>query len=201
MLDAGHDVEKFAGHVRGAAGTGRCHVDLAGVGLGVGDEFRNGFGRNRRMHQNRHRHPDDAGDRGNVANEIEIEFFEQRGVDRVGHGRQQQRIAVCGGIGHDLGAEIAAGTGPVFGDKGHSEPLGKPLSDQPRGDVDAPARRVGDDDTRRPRRIGLRPTETGSARKHGGTSGQMQKSATQKFHDVPLGRATCGAIPSNGAGF
>ena len=46
-VDAGHHLEQLAGHVREPADAGRRHVDLARIGLGVGDELGNRLGRNR----------------------------------------------------------------------------------------------------------------------------------------------------------
>ena len=46
MSHAGHGFEQFAGDVLRAADAGGGHVELAGVGLGVGDELGNGLGRN-----------------------------------------------------------------------------------------------------------------------------------------------------------
>ena len=46
-VDAGHHLEQLAGHMGAGAGAGRRHVDLARIGLGVGDELRDRLGRNR----------------------------------------------------------------------------------------------------------------------------------------------------------
>ena len=42
---AGHRLEQLAGKMSGAAVARRCHVDLAGIGLGVGDELDDGLRR------------------------------------------------------------------------------------------------------------------------------------------------------------
>ena len=93
-VDAGHHLEQLAGHMRRAPVAGRRHVDLARVGLGVGDELGNGLGRNRRIHLHDVGHAHDARDRRDVADEIEIELVVERRVDRVAATDQEQRVAV-----------------------------------------------------------------------------------------------------------
>jgi hypothetical protein len=125
------------------------------------------------MHKNDLRHANDASNRRDVADEVEIELLVKRGVDRVGDCGQEQRIAVRGRIHDRLGADVAASARPIFGDERLSEPLGKPLTDQARGDVDPAAGGKADDDTHRPRRIGLPPRYTRYGRKRGSSRGQL----------------------------
>ena len=108
------------------------------------------------MQQDDHRHADDAGDRGDVADEVELQIIVERGVDRVRHGGEQQRVAVGRGADHGLGADIAAGAGAVFDHEGLPEPLVEPLADQPRRDVDAAAGGKTGNDAHRPGRVILR---------------------------------------------
>ena len=96
MFDAGHHLEQLAGDMGRGPVAGRRHVDLARIGLGVGDELGNGLGRNRWIHHHDIGRADDAGDRRDVADEIEIELVVERRVDRVRRTDQQQRIAVGG---------------------------------------------------------------------------------------------------------
>jgi hypothetical protein len=49
------------------------------------------------------------------------------------------------------------------------------LTDQAPDYVDTPASGKADDDAHRPRRIGLRPSETRDCRQRGSAGGQMQK--------------------------
>jgi hypothetical protein len=44
-VDAGHHLEQLESDMGRRSDTVRCHVDLAWTGLGVGDQFRNGLGR------------------------------------------------------------------------------------------------------------------------------------------------------------
>ena len=46
-VDAGHHLEQLAGHMGRGPDAGRRHVDLARIGLGIGDELGNRLGRNR----------------------------------------------------------------------------------------------------------------------------------------------------------
>ena len=45
-VDAGHHPEQLAEYVAGTPNAGRRHVDLARIGLGIGNELGNRFGRN-----------------------------------------------------------------------------------------------------------------------------------------------------------
>ena len=49
-VDAGHHLEQLAGHMVRASDAGRRQVDLARIGLGIGDELGNRLGRNRWIH-------------------------------------------------------------------------------------------------------------------------------------------------------
>ena len=86
-------------------------------------------------------HADDARDRRDVADEIEIEFLVERRVDCVRRADQEQCIAVRGRAHDRLGGDIAASTRPVLDDERLAEPLRQPLTDQARDDVGRAARR------------------------------------------------------------
>ena len=76
QIRTGHHLEIFADDVRGRTVAARAHRDLAGIGLGIGDEFRDSFRRNCGIHLHELRHPDDAADRRGVTDEIEVERLE-----------------------------------------------------------------------------------------------------------------------------
>jgi len=118
---------------------------------------------------------DDACDRRDVADEIEIEFFVKRRVDSIRGSDKKQRIAVWGSVNDRLGTDVATGTRPVFDNEWLSETLGKPLTYQPRSDVGRAARRGRDDPAHRASRI----IECHSASQKGGRSssgsGELQK--------------------------
>jgi len=65
-----------------------------------------------------------AGDRRDVADEIETKLFVQRGIDRVRRGDQEERVAIGGRTDDRLGADITAGTRPIFDDEWLTKPLG-----------------------------------------------------------------------------
>src|SRR5262245_15610328 len=58
----------------------RRHADLARIGLGIGDELGDRLGWNRWIDHHDFGHPDDARDRRDVAQEIEIEVAVKRRV-------------------------------------------------------------------------------------------------------------------------
>ena len=62
-LHAGHHLEQLAGQMDRGAVAGRRHVDLAGIGLGVGDELGDGLRRHVGIDLHHVRHADDAADR------------------------------------------------------------------------------------------------------------------------------------------
>jgi hypothetical protein len=66
------------------------------------------------MYHHHVRRADDAGDGRDVAQEIEIEFFVERGVNGIRRTGQEKRIAVGLRADDRLGAQIAASARPVF---------------------------------------------------------------------------------------
>lgn len=102
------------------------------------------------------RHADDAANRCDVANEIEIELLVERRVDRVGRADQQKRVAVRWRIHDAFGGDIATGARPVVNDNLLTEPLGEPLRHHPRSNVGRTASGKSNDQAHRPRRVGLR---------------------------------------------
>ena len=70
-VDAGHHLEQLAGDMERTPGAARRHVDLARIGLGIGDELRDRLGGKRWIDQHDKGPAHDAGDRRDVPNEIE----------------------------------------------------------------------------------------------------------------------------------
>ena len=115
-----------------------------------------------------------AADRLEMLREPDLEILEQAFVDRGGEQRQQQRVAVGRGARDHLGAEIAAGPGPVLDDELLAEYVAHALSDHPRQDVGRAAGCKSDHHPDRPGGIGAlrqrcaRPYDcTGSGAKYG----------------------------------
>src|SRR6516164_9030116 len=95
-VDPGHHLEQLAGNMGPGADASRCHADLARTGFSVGDEFGNGLGRYRRIHHDHTGKADEARDRRDVTDEMEIEFVVERRVDRLCRTDHEQRVAVSG---------------------------------------------------------------------------------------------------------
>src|SRR6266540_4017088 len=96
-----------------ASNLARRHVDLAWISLGISDELRDRASWNRWIHQHDVGHDNNAGDRRDVADEIEVELVIECRVDRVRGGGQEESVAV-GRRAHDrLGADIGAATRPL----------------------------------------------------------------------------------------
>src|SRR6266478_3110365 len=100
-----------------ASVAGRGHVDLARIGPGIGDEFRNSLGRNRWMDHHDVRYSDDAADRGNVTDKIVIELVVERCVDRSPWTDQEKRISVRRCLCDRFHSDIGASPGSVLDDE------------------------------------------------------------------------------------
>src|SRR5262245_62765425 len=116
----------------------------------------------------------DAGDRRNIADEIEIQLVIQCRVDCVRRSAEEERVAVWWRTHDRLSAQISASAAPVLYDKWLAEPFREPLTDQTREDVGRAAGAPPDDDAHRPRRIGLRPCRTRHLRQRGSARGELQ---------------------------
>src|SRR5262245_2378697 len=113
----------------------RCHIDLARIGLGIIDELRNRLGWNRGMNHHDVDRAQQACDRFNITNEIEIKLGIERRVDRVRRRDEKECVAVGGRPYDRLRADIAAGTWPVLDNELLTEPLRQALTDHAGDDV------------------------------------------------------------------
>ena len=112
--DAGGARKIFAGDVARGAGAGGAEIDLAGIGLGVGDQLGHGLGRERGIHHQRIRRIADHADRRKILARIVADILVERRSDRQRAGiAEQQRVAVGIALRHRLGADGAAGAGAV----------------------------------------------------------------------------------------
>src|SRR5262245_20614152 len=186
-VDPGHHLEQLAGHMGRGADTARRHVDLARIGLGVSDEFGDCLSWHRWIDHYDKGHDNNAGDRCNVADEIEVELVIERRVGRACVGPDhEQRVAVRRRAHDRLGADIATRARPVLDHEWLAKPLRQPLTHQTGDDVGRSAWGEWGDDAHRPRRISLRPRDARQSRQRGGARGQMQEFAAGKFHNTPL---------------
>ena len=117
------------------ADAGRAEIELAGIGFGIGDELRNGHDRKRRIYHQHMGHAHDAGDRLDVADEIEGKLLIERVIDRVGGNDLEQRIAVRWGLNDRLGSEIATAPGRFSTMNGWPSRSGSQVAHQPSQDV------------------------------------------------------------------
>ena len=182
MFDPGHHFEQFAGDVDRRADAARSIADLAGIGLHVADELGDGLRRKRWIDLHDERVADDARDRRDVADEVEIELVVEGGVDRIRRRDEQQRIAIRRRTDGGFGGDIGGCARPVFDDKLLAEPLGQPLTDETRSNVGGAAGGKPDHQAHRPRRVGLRLCDARYERQRGGAYRQMQEFAAGKFH-------------------
>ena len=150
-VDAHRDVEQRAGEVRRRPGSGRAVLHLRLVGLGVGDEFLEIVGRQRRARNHQHRQIDEQADRRKIGRGVVGRIFVERLVLGVGADiAQHELVAVRRGLRDARRAGHAAGAADVFDDDLLLQDLGKPRADDARDDVGGAAGRVGHDHGERP---------------------------------------------------
>ena len=165
-----------------AADAGRRHVELARIGLGVGDELGNGVGRNGRIDLHHQRDDVDATDRDDVREEVEVEFVVQRGVDGVLRVDQQKGIAIARRTGHEFGRDIAGRAGAGLDDELLAELVRHELGDQAGRDVGRTAGGLPNDEFDRMCRIGLGASDTGRGWHQGGGARKLEKAAALNRH-------------------
>src|SRR5262245_8767183 len=181
-VEAGHHLEELASDMRSRPDAGRCHADLARIALGIGDELRRGFGRNRWIDLHDEGRPYHGRDRRDVADEIEVKFLIERRIDRGRRRSEQQRITIRRRTHDRFGADVGARTGPVLDQELLAQPLRQPLPHKPRDQISVSGGRERNDHAHRARWIGLRPSDARNARQRDSARGQAQKIAAGKFH-------------------
>src|SRR5262249_36031222 len=105
----------------------RCHADLTGIGLRVGDELRKRPSRERWMYHDDKGHADDARDRRDITHEIEIDVGIERRIDRILITNQEKRVSIWRRF-HDRLRAVVNGvalraTNPIFDDEWLTEPI------------------------------------------------------------------------------
>ncbi len=184
-VDAGRHLEELDGEMTDGRRAERSDVDLARIGLRVGDEFLEVLDRKLWAHVQDQRQLGQPRDQRDVAQEIERQRL-QRHVDGVGRRGEEKRVAVGRRTDDGLGADIGAAAGPVVDDHRLAEPLGQPLSHQARNEVGGAAGRIGHDPAHRPRRVALRDGRARHDGEGGGDSREAQEFTAWKVHRVPL---------------
>src|SRR5262249_3778086 len=135
----------FAGDMLHASVAARHIVELAGIGFGIGDELRNGLGRNRWMYHQEAGFAANTRYRHNVVGEIEGQLLVERGADRVRGAHEEEGVAVRGSVHDGLGGDDAARTRPVFDDELLTESFREPLAHQACIYVESTGRGKADD--------------------------------------------------------
>ena len=114
-LDTGHRHQEFRGEVAGRADTGGREVDLAGPGLGQGDELGIGLGREARMYRQDLRIEAGKGHRREGLHVVVGQILVEMAGDRESAvGCEQERIAIGRGTGSHGMADGAGGAGLVL---------------------------------------------------------------------------------------
>src|SRR5215207_1143840 len=126
-INTGHGLEQFACHVAYGSDASRSHGELAWIGLGIGDELRNGLNGKRWIDSQDEVYANDTCHRRNVAQEIEIELVVKRRVDCISIGDKEKRIAVWSRIHDRLSANVAAAAWTIVNNDGLTELFRQPL--------------------------------------------------------------------------
>src|SRR5260221_5699229 len=93
-VNASHELEQLARDVLRSPDAGRCHIELAWIGLGISHKLRTRLGGNRWVNQHNLGLTADGRDRRDVANEVEIELVVDRGSGCVPSSDQEKRVTV-----------------------------------------------------------------------------------------------------------
>ena len=163
-------LEQFAGQMLEAADAGGGVIELAGLRLGVGEQFL------RRMHRQFRIDGEHIGaggedrDRHEILHRVERLLVEPR-IDRMRDRDDEERVAVGRGLGGEIGADHAAGAGAIVDEDLLAEVLAELVGDDAADDVVAAAGRERDDQAdrsgwgsrRRTRRGARREARAGSA--------------------------------------
>jgi len=113
-LDAGGELDHFAGEMRRGADAGGCEVELARISLCIGDELRERLYRQRQRRDDHRRRRADDRNRLQSLEEIvrnirlQGRIGDERGI------RQQHRIAVGRRARDHVGADHAAGARTIL---------------------------------------------------------------------------------------
>ena len=156
------------------AGTDGREIDLAWIGLCVGNEFGDGFYRKILIDLHHHRRAHHACDRRQVFLRVETQLA---GIERLVDGdrrrRVEQGIAICRRPYDEFAGEIAAGARAVVDDDRLAEPLRQPLPEQAGIDVGGRAGCETGDDVDWPRRKSFSGCGARKHRECGSAGGEL----------------------------
>src|SRR5262245_65293434 len=94
QVHPGHQLEQLAEDMGGSSDPTRRHGELAGIGFGIGDKLGNRLNWNRRIYLQDTGCTDEAGDRHDVADEIEVELVVECRVERVRRMDKEERVTI-----------------------------------------------------------------------------------------------------------
>ncbi len=159
-LSVGHELEQLHAKMRLCAQADRGIVELAGIGLGVSDQFTHvvcrhlGIGHQHEFGLGQH------ADRREIAKRIVRQITIECGIDHeIGVDRHEQRVAVGRRARDIAGGEPAVCSRPVLHDHGLFHLLGKPLGKRASDQVDRSAGGLRQNQPDRMGRIILRPRQ------------------------------------------
>jgi hypothetical protein len=152
-LDARHALEQLGGEMRGAADSGGAVAERVGIGLGMGDEFRQRLCRHGIVHHQGVRAYRDIDDRSQILRHVIGRRLVDGDCEREAARRVEERVAVSRGADHRLGPDDAGGSGAVLDHELLPPALAELLRQQTRHHIDAAAGRHRHDDAHRPVRI------------------------------------------------
>jgi hypothetical protein len=185
-VDAGHRFEHFGRDVRDRSDPARSEIEFPGIGLCIGDQFRNAVHRDRRIDLEHVGHAEDAGNGSEVMQEIEFQIPVKRGIGRIGGRREQERVAVGRRFRDEFGADVAAGARFIVEHERLAEFFRKPLRKHASDHVGRAARRKSKHDVDGPVRIIERERWLCASRERCGRTGCLEKKAARKRHGVSL---------------
>ncbi len=180
--------EQLARHVLRRADAGRAVGELAGIGLGVGDQVGDRLHRQVVVDQEDRGHRERRRDRRQVLQRIERQRLQAGQDGDGGIARPHQRVAVGGGLGDLVGADGARIAGDVLDDHRLAPGLGEFLREHAAGDVGGAA---GGEAHDQPHRL-LRPRGLGkgcgTGRQRDEHEGERQRANDTIHLFPPVGR-------------
>ncbi len=177
-VDTRRLLEQFAGQVLARSRARRSIGQLAGVFLQIRHQFGNRVYRQLGIDDEHIGRGCHQADRREILLGVEGLVGVERRVGRVTARREQQRIAISGGLGNHACGDRPARASPVFHNHGPAQPGAQVIGNQARDDVCRAARRKSHDDphwrfgANRPRHAshGSHPSQQG---KYHGASGRF----------------------------
>jgi hypothetical protein len=166
---------------------GRADRELAGIGLGIGDQLLDIVHGKRGMREQHERLSRDQPDRHEVVRHIVRDTPVHPLCQNSGRLHEQQSVSVGRRLGDEIGADHGAGTRSIFHRNRLLELLLQLLGQNACRSINPAAGCNRHHQCNWPRRIGLRRDHARDCRKRGNTPCQMQKSTARKFHDVHPG--------------